>query len=82
MGDLRVENPKTTEAFVAALAEQMVKLPLGVSEDEPGVVFDADGETVFVVDVNNERPDDQVEQIAMWIVLAVNTCGGFKLEMQ
>ena len=57
-----------------------VRLPLHLSEEDTGVVLDADGRDVFTVDVNSERPDDQVEAIALWIVCAVNTCGGFRLE--
>ena len=77
MADLRVEDPKTTDQFVALLAERNVKLPLRLSEEDLGVVLDAKGRDVFTVDSNGERPDDEVEMIAGWIVLAANTCGGF-----
>jgi len=80
MADLRIENPATTEQFVALLAAQNVCLPLDHAAGDVGVVVDADGNTVFVVDVNNDRDDDEVFRIAAWIVLAVNTCGGFKAE--
>jgi hypothetical protein len=77
MADLRVENPATTQAYVDALAHVDVKLPLTPSADDCGVIVDADGRGIITIDVNNERPDDQVAQIADWIALAVNTCGGF-----
>jgi len=35
---------------------------------------------VFTVDVNSERPDDEATAIAAWIVVAVNTCAGFRAE--
>lgn len=78
MADLRIETPATTECFVAALASEGVKLPLDLSPNDCGVIVDAGGRGVITIDVNNELPDDQVERIASWIVLAVNTCGGFK----
>ena len=46
----------------------------------PGL--DATGEDVFTVDSNGDRPDDQVEAIAQWIVCAVNTCGGYRAEFR
>lgn len=82
MADLRVENPATTEAYVAALAQVGVKLPLNLSTTDTGVITDADGRGIITIDVNNEMPDEQVEIIALWIVLAVNTCGGFKAQRQ
>lgn len=78
MAELRIENPGTTEAFAAALAAVDVKLPVGPSPDDLGSVLDADGREVLVIDVNREKPDAQVEVIRLWIVLAVNTCGGFR----
>jgi hypothetical protein len=82
MADLRVENPATTEAYVAGLAAVGVKLPLNLSVNDTGVITDADGRGIITIDVNNEMPDEQVEIIALWIVVAVNTCGGFKAERQ
>jgi hypothetical protein len=79
MSDLRTENPATTEAYVKALAGCDVKLPVDVGA-ELGVIYDADGRDVITIDVNNDRPDEQVEIISRWIVLAVNTCGGFRAE--
>lgn len=78
MADLRIENPKTTEEFVALLASAGVKLPLRLHDEDLGVVVDARGHNVLVVDENHARSDDQAEAIAQWIVLAVNTCGGFR----
>lgn len=80
MSDLRTENPRTTEQFGALLARLDVTLPLALHDEHVGVVIDAGKRDVFVVDVNGERDDGQVTQIALWIVLAVNTCGGFRAE--
>ncbi|MGH6865458.1 MAG: hypothetical protein ACREDO_04630 [Methyloceanibacter sp.] len=82
MSDLRIENPATTAAFVERFAAFDVKLPLALHDEEVGSVIDADKREVFVVDVNRERTDGDAEMIATWIVLAVNTCGGFRAEVQ
>lgn len=78
MADLRIENPKTTEGFVEMLAVLNVKLPVSVSGEDVGVVLDADGNDVLTVDVNAARSDEQANGIAVMIMLAINTCGGFK----
>lgn len=80
MGDLRIESPATTHRFVALMAAADVKLPLALHDEDVGVVIDADKRDVFVVDSNNDRSDEQTVLIAGWIVLAVNTCGGFRAE--
>lgn len=76
--NLDITAGQTTEQFVAELAKLDVKLPLALHDEEVGSVIDADKREIFVVDVHSERPKHQVEQIASWIVMAVNTCGGFK----
>ena len=81
MADLRMEDPKTTKEFVSALESAGVKLPLQCSPLDIGVILDLEGRDVVTVDVNGIRPDDEVCLIADWIVLAVNTCGGFKAEI-
>ncbi len=78
MAELRIENPKTTESFVEWLQQAGVKLPVRPSEEDLGVILDADGANVLVVDDNGLRDNDDVEVITMAIVLAVNTCGAFK----
>lgn len=74
MTDLRVENP----AFVESLAKGGVKLPLHLSHEITGYVTDDDGRVVFVVDAAGERPEKDVIITAALIVVAVNTCGGFR----
>ena len=76
--DLRIENPAISSDFVAQLATHGVKLPLHLSHEDIGVVTDDEGREVFTVDVNNQRPDQEVISIAALIVVAVNTCGGFR----
>jgi len=81
MADLRAENPATTEQFAKLMADQGVRLPLGLDPDNIGVVVDANGNGIITVDVNGELPDDQADKIAACVMLAVNTCGGFRAEV-
>lgn len=73
-------NPETTQKFCNDLAATNVKLPLSIHEEDDAAIIDADGHYVLTVDVNRERPDHEACKIALWIVLAVNTCGGFKAD--
>jgi len=75
-----VANP-ATEQFRSWLQQLSVKLPLTPSAGSPGAVEDIDGRDVFVVDVNSTRSDEEADLIALWIITAVNTCGGFKAEV-
>lgn len=54
-----------------------VKLPLSLAENDVGCVIDAEGKDVLVIDVNNERDDDQVKAIASLVVNLVNCNAGF-----
>jgi len=78
MTDLRFENLATTDDFKALMAAAGVRLPLNLSADDVGVIVDADGRDVLTVDVDPERNDEDVLRIALWIITAVNTCGGFR----
>lgn len=78
MADLIIDNPKTPEAFVAALVALNVKLPLKFCETELGVLIDDDGRDVITLDVNRERPDDEVAAIAAYLVMAINAAGGLR----
>lgn len=57
--------------FAAFLIAE-VRLPLRLSEEDLGVALDADGRDVLTVDVNGERPNDQVEAICLAIVDVIN----------
>lgn len=76
MADLRIANPSTTEEFNGLLRDLMAPPPWNFTEG--GTVIDAAGDVVLQVDPNGERPDPQVADLAVWIVMAVNTCAGFK----
>jgi hypothetical protein len=76
--DLRVENPTTSEQFAAALRAIDVILPVEVCSDEAAVVRDAAGAVVCVVDADREMSDEDAARLADLIVVALNTCGGFR----
>lgn len=73
-------DPTTSAGIAAALVDLDVELPLRVCDAHLGSVVDANGGEIFVVDVNNEWPDEQTRAVARMLVLAVNTAGGFKAE--
>lgn len=77
MSALRFDTSPSFQAFADELAKLGVRLPLRVSEEDVGVVLDAGGADVLTVDVNGERSDLVAASIAVWIVTAVNTCGGY-----
>lgn len=50
-----------------------IRLPLRLHDTDVGVVVDAGDRDVFTVDVNRERRDEDVREIAAWIVAVVNS---------
>lgn len=67
-------------AVHAAFLDQGVKLPLRPSEDDCGVVLDADGRDVLTVDSNGFQPDDQVKALVVLICACVNEHGSYSPE--
>jgi hypothetical protein len=55
-----------------ALLERRVKLPLRVSHKDTGVILDDDGVDLITIDVNNGRPDAEVDAIAALIAGLIN----------
>jgi hypothetical protein len=72
MGDY----PASDEEFVAALDRLGIKLPLRLSEEDVGVVLDAEGRDVFTVDVNNGLSDAEATEIAELLVAGVHIGAG------
>lgn len=52
-------------------------LPLTTRAEQPGVIYDAKGDQVIVVDVDNERLDREAANIARLVAVAINRSGGF-----
>lgn len=75
--DLRLENPKTADAFVAALAAIDVVLPVEVDPDN-GAIVDAEGVFVCAVDEQEMSTAEDAAALASLIVMAINTCGGYR----
>ncbi len=53
-----------------------VKLPLSRSPDCIATLVDANGQDVLTLDVNNTRPDADVEALAELILTIINTSAG------
>lgn len=67
----------TTPADIfAAFASLGVRLPLRLSDEDAGVVVDADGRDVLTVDVNGEIPDKDANGIAALAARIVNEAAG------
>ncbi|MFC3074662.1 hypothetical protein [Shinella pollutisoli] len=66
--------------YAADLLKVGVRLPLTVSDECHATLVDADGRDVLTVDLHRQRSDDEACKIALWIALAVNTCGGYALD--
>lgn len=67
-------------AVRAALADQGVKLPLRLSDEDVGVILDDDGADVLTVDSNGMRDDQKVQMIAALVATSVNDLAGFDFE--
>ena len=67
-------------AVRAAFADQGVKLPLHLSDEDVGVILDDDGADVLTVDSNGMRDDQKVQMIAALVATAVNDLAGFNFE--
>lgn len=64
------------EKFTADLLAVNVHLPLSISTECEATLVDATGRDVATIDMNNTRPDPEACRIALWLMLAVNVCGG------
>lgn len=53
-----------------------VKLPLTRSRECIATLVDAEGRDVLTIDVNNDRPDADVDALAQLIMTIVNTSAG------
>lgn len=63
--------------FTSALARLDIRMPLRHDTTYCGTIVDADGKMVFVIDVHGERPDEEVEDIAALLLLALNIHAGY-----
>ena len=78
MAELRVENVKLTDDFATLLGGLGVPGPWEADAEEIGIIRARDGQYVCTVDTWRDLPDSVVRDRAMAIILAVNTCAGFK----
>lgn len=74
---LRITNPQTVDEYRAMLAEAGVPAPW-TQPDAAGDVYAADGTHILTIDPDRSRLDELVVTQADLLILAVNTCAGFK----
>ncbi len=73
--------PQTArDRFAADLAKVNVVLPVRIDTTCQASLVDATGREVLTVDSSGRRPDAEAWKLAHWVVLALNTCGGFRPE--
>lgn len=64
------------------MADDRIALPLRACRIHVGSVVDADGNEVFVVDVNGDLPDDIVQARTATLVRAINCSAGGAMELR
>ena len=67
-------------AFDATLAKLCAPPPWRLCDEEVGEVLAADGAIVLTVD-RARTNDAEATELALWIIMAVNTLAGFKAEV-
>jgi hypothetical protein len=78
MGKLAVERPETTEAFEKMLGGQ-APLPWRLVTENTEWVYVEDFHGAMVFNLSMFSKADAIK-VGSAIIVAVNTCGGFKLE--
>jgi hypothetical protein len=76
MARLAVESVRLTDEFAALCGAHDSPVPWSTQPHSPGAVFDALGFCILTVDTDMNQ--DGQRALADIVVLAVNTCGGFK----
>lgn len=69
--------PDTPEKFIEAMGNLNVLFPLTPSSEDCGVLLDDAGDAVLTVDVNSDRPDEEVELLTAYVCMALNKFAGF-----
>ncbi|XHE13654.1 hypothetical protein PCC82_02635 [Agrobacterium deltaense] len=76
MREIRVENPTTPETFLQAMGELGIAFPLACSQQDIGVLLDADGEELLTVDSAGCMPDEIVALLVANIAMVLNNAAG------
>lgn len=76
MAQLKFENPAVTEEFAAAMKKLGAPLPWDWHD---GGIIDADG--MIIAEFRASRDPDKNLHIVSNVVVAVNTCGGFRAQI-
>ncbi len=72
-------TPETAGAFQSMAPDALLPWSTGDELEREGeMIFDANGRHIATVDEWRSLPEQEAVGIAQMIVLAVNTCGGFR----
>jgi GH24 family phage-related lysozyme (muramidase) len=77
-----IPHPTGSQVFASTLDMLRRPTPWAVSDTQAGVIVDCYGHEVCVVDASASMGGEEADQLADWIVLAVNTCAGLKAELK
>lgn len=75
---MAIKHPTGSEEFAMALERLGVPAPWRLCDEEVGEVLAENGAIVCQVHAIKHAEADEASQLAMWIMLAVNTLAGFK----
>lgn len=78
MEKIRVDNPVTPEAFLQAMGQLGVAFPLVCSQQDLGVILDADGDELLTIDSAGVMPDPTVTLLSANIVMVLNNAAGLQ----
>lgn len=81
MGMLKIEDVTLTEHFKSECDKHGFRLPLRLCDEAPGVVLDDTGREAFTIPLS-DYDDADAANLALLMILAVNTCGGFKATLR
>lgn len=73
---------EANDKFRRDLNVQQSPAPWSLCDEQPGIILDANGADVVMVAPSSPRSDAEVSAVALAIVIAVNTCAGFKAEIE
>jgi hypothetical protein len=76
-----IPHPTGSEQFQTALTQLKSPAPWSLAERMPGEIQAANGAVVLAVD-HGDLVNREYNALALWIMVAINTCAGFRMEKE
>lgn len=74
-----IPHPTGSEQFIAEITKLFAPPPWRLCDEEPGEVLGEDGTIVLTID-RSRLNDREAGALALWVIMAINTLSGFKME--